>query len=214
MIISRSLIEQICRALSRLAAAILLVILVASPSSSASRAEESNEGAAAAAGATISENATFEREAILKAAFVLNFARYTSWPPPGPGNRYHICIVGQDPVGDAIRLLDGKPLKGKTVVVRPAASDASHSSCQMLYISRSNADDVGSILAATEGKPILTVSDLPRFVHAGGMIGLKIADNRVRFDINAAIARKVGLQLSAQLLRLADMVVAEHGEGS
>jgi hypothetical protein len=210
VIISRSLGEQISRALWRLAAAILLVILAASPSSSASRAQESNGGVAAANGATISENATFEREAILKAAFVLNFARYTSWPSPGPGNRYHICIVGQDPVGDAIRLLDGKPLKGKTVVVVPGISDAAYSPCQMLYISRST-DDVRSILAATKGKPILTVSDLPRFVHAGGMIGLKIADNRVRFDINASIARKVGLQLSAQLLRLADMVV---GEGS
>jgi YfiR/HmsC-like len=96
----------------------------------------------------------------------------------------------------------------------PAPSDPTNSSCQMLYISRSESDEMESVLAVTDGKPILTVSDLPRFVHAGGMIGLKIVDNHVRFDINARIAREVGLQLSAQLLRLADLVVGERGEGS
>jgi YfiR/HmsC-like len=211
MTLVRIVAERIHRALRLAAAAMLLFVLVASPSSSASRAQEGNDGVTAAGGA-IPEAATFDREGILKAAFVLNFARYTSWPPPGPGNRYHICIVGQDAVGDAMRLLDGKPLKGKTVVVRPAISPTD-SSCQMLYISKSASDDVESILAATDGKPILTVSDLPKFVHAGGMIGLKIVDNHVRFDINAQIAKKVGLQLSAQLLRLADLVVGEHGEG-
>jgi hypothetical protein len=211
MTMCRSIAGLMRSTLRSAAAATLLVILVASPSSSASRAEEGSDPAPASA--EIPETATFEREGILKAAFVLNFARYTSWPPPGPGNRYHICIIGQDSVGDAMRLLDGKPLKGKTVVVSPATGDPTGSSCQMLYVSKSAADEMDGILAAAEGKPILTVSDLPGFVHAGGMIGLKIVDNRVRFDINARIARKVGLQLSAQLLRLADMVVDGRGEG-
>ena len=112
-----------------------------------------------------------------------------------------------------MRLLDGKPLKGKTVVVVPGVQHATYSSCQMLYISKSESDEMRSILAAADGKPVLTVSDLPKFVHAGGMIGLKILDNRVRFDVNARIAKKVGLQLSAQLLRLADVVVGGQGEG-
>ena len=78
---------------------------------------------------------------------------------------------------------------------------------------KSESGSMGRILAAADGKPILTVSDLPDFALAGGMIGLKIVDNHVRFDINARIARKVGLQLSAQLLRLADLVVGERAEG-
>jgi hypothetical protein len=207
----RSVAERIYSALQSAAAAMLLIILVASPSSSASRAQEVDDGVAAGGGAGIPETAAFEREGILKAAFILNFARYTSWPPPAPGNRYHICIVGRDPVGDAMRLLDGKPLKGKTVVVLPTTNDLTNSPCQMLYISKSETDEVRRILAAADGKPILTVSDLPKFVHAGGMIGLKIVDNSVRFDINAGIAKQVGLQLSAQLLRLADLVVGGEG---
>lgn len=212
MTMFRSLAAWICGTLRLAAAAMLLAILVASPSSSSSRAQERNDGDTAGGGG-IPEAATFEREGLLKAAFVMNFARYTSWPPPGPGNRYHVCIAGRDSVGDAIRLLDGKPLKGKTVVVLPAIDSVASSPCQMLYIAKSESDQIESILAAADGKPILTVSDLPRFAHAGGMIGLKIVDNRVRFDINARIARKVGLQLSAQLLRLADLVVGEYGEG-
>src|SRR5688500_1383446 len=146
MIMFRSVTERIYSALRSVAAAMLLVILVASPSSSASRAQEGNDGVAG--GAEIPETATFEREGILKAAFVLNFARYTSWPPPAPGNRYHICIVGRDSVGDAMRLLDGKPLKGKTVVVLPVTNEPASSSCQMLYISKSESGEMSSILAA------------------------------------------------------------------
>jgi YfiR/HmsC-like len=211
MTLFRSFGAWIYCALRAVAAAVLLFVLIASPSSSASRAQEGNNGVAAEDSAVTPLTATFEREGVLKAAFVLNFARYTSWPPPGPGNRYHICIVGRDSVSDAMRLLDGKPLKGKTVVVLPAIHDPADAPCQMLYVSKSASGAMRSILATTAGKPILTVSDLPKFVQAGGMIGLKIVDNHVRFDINARIARKVGLQLSAQLLRLADLVVGEGG---
>jgi hypothetical protein len=207
-----SVAERTCSALRLAATAMLIAILVASPSSSSSRAQEGHDGVTAGVGG-IPETATFEREGILKAAFVLNFARYTSWPPPEPGDRYRICIVGRDSVGDAMRLLDGKPLKGKTVAVLPATTDFASSSCQLLYISKSESGEMRRILAAADGKPILTVSDLPSFAQAGGMIGLKIVDNRVRFDINARIAKNVGLQLSAQLLRLADLVMDERGEG-
>ena len=70
--------EGIYRALRQTAAAMLVVILVASLSASSSRAQEGNDGVAAGGGEAIPETAAFEREGILKAAFVLNFARYTS----------------------------------------------------------------------------------------------------------------------------------------
>lgn len=197
-----------------MAAAALLVILVASQVSGASRAQDSDAGIATTGdGAEIPANATFDRENILKAAFVMNFARYTTWPPPAADNRFHVCVVGQGAVGDALRLLEGEPVKGRPVAVSAVADYTAFASCQMLFISESEADKAKGILAAVDGKPVLTVSDLPKFTQAGGVIGLKIVDNRIRFDVNAQVARRVGLHLSAQLLRLAEYVTGDQGEG-
>jgi hypothetical protein len=40
-------------------------------------------------------------------------------------------------------------------------------------------------------------------VASGGMIQLFVEENKVRFDINLTAAKKSGLAISAQLLRLA-----------
>jgi hypothetical protein len=51
--------------------------------------------------------------------------------------------------------------------------------------------------------PILTVGDDSRFLDEGGDIQLKIVAGRVRFEVNAAAASRVGLKISSQLLQLA-----------
>ena len=60
---------------------------------------------------------------------------------------------------------------------------------------------------AAAGRPMLTISDQPGFVDRGGMIEMKLVAGRTRFDINLAAARAAGLNLSSQLLQLAERVV-------
>jgi hypothetical protein len=215
MTMARFAIARICRKLQPAIAAGLLVVLATSSLASSSRAQDGEASMAATGGGSETpETGTFERENILKAAFVVNFARYTTWPPTAADSVYRACIVGRSAVGDALRLLEGQTIRGKTIAVSSAEDRTAYASCQMLFISGSEVESIKSILAAIDGKPILTVSDLPEFVHAGGMIGLKVVENRVRFDINALTAKVGGLQLSAQLLRLADLIIDSPGGGN
>ena len=72
------------------------------------------------------------------------------------------------------------------------------------------ADDaarVDAVLRAVGQWPVLTVSDAPDFAAAGGIIGLRERTGRIRFDINQGAAKRAGLSLSSQLLRLADDVI-------
>ena len=55
--------------------------------------------------------------------------------------------------------------------------------------------------------PVLTVGDQNGFVQAGGMIGLRVEDSRVRFDVNLAAAQRAGLTLNSQMLKLAGQVL-------
>lgn len=215
MIMSRIPAARICRMLGHAIAAALLVILAALSLASPSRAQDGEASLTASTGAAESlETGTFKRESILKAAFVVNFARFTTWPPTAADSVYRACIVGRSAVGDALRLLEGQVVKGKTISVSSVENHAAYASCQMLFISESEVASIKSILAATDGKPILTVSDLPEFAQSGGMIGLKVVGDRVRFEINALTAKVVGLQMSAQLLRLADLIIDSPGGGN
>jgi hypothetical protein len=47
------------------------------------------------------------------------------------------------------------------------------------------------------------VSDISQFTQRGGMIRFVTEANRVRFEVNLAIAQHAGLTLSSQLLKVA-----------
>ena len=64
------------------------------------------------------------------------------------------------------------------------------------------------LLRAARDRPILTVGEDDRFLHEGGIIAFRVVDRRVRFDVDLAHARRAGLRLDVQLLRLARQV---HG---
>ena len=50
---------------------------------------------------------------------------------------------------------------------------------------------------------MLTVSDGESAAERGAIIGLTLDENRVRFEVNLVAARKAGLKLSSQLLKVA-----------
>jgi hypothetical protein len=59
----------------------------------------------------------------------------------------------------------------------------------------------------TRGQPALTVADADRFIAYGGMIRLFARpDGRIGLRINNDAAKSAGLEVSAKLLRLAEIV--------
>jgi hypothetical protein len=146
------------------------------------------------------------REYLLKSAFVFNFARYTTWPPPSPDGPFYFCILGSDGFGAAAKYLAGQRLRARNIDVRFHAPGDDLASCQLVYVTRPLAGELDTLLPRLHAQRMLTVSDIPDFAARGGILGLKIVDNHVRFEANADAAKGAGLRLSAQLLRLADIV--------
>jgi hypothetical protein len=68
-----------------------------------------------------------------------------------------------------------------------------------------------ALLAASAGKPVLTVSDIPGFLDRGGMIQFLVQDNRVRFSVNLRPVARSSISLSSELLKVA---VAVNGRSS
>lgn len=147
-------------------------------------------------------------EAQVKAAYVLNFAKFTGWPAAalGAGGALQICVYGNAETSAAFTGIQGKSVQGRDVQVRLAPRPGDLSACHALYIDGSERAQSAAALKMVSGRPILTVSDIEGFADAGGMLQLVLVDGRIRFDANREAARSSGLQLRSQLLSLARMI--------
>jgi YfiR/HmsC-like len=200
--------------LTRVAGAAALLGLVLSTSMSVpTRAQDASPtlADATASAATVAQPS---REYLLKTAFVFNFARYTTWPPPSPDGAFNLCILGEDDFGTAAQYLDGQHLRQRNIDVHFHDVDDDLGGCQLVYVTQPLAGQLDSLLPRLHAERMLTVSDIPNFAARGGILGLKIVDNRIRFEANPLAAKRAGLRLSAQLLRLADVIAEQVPKGS
>jgi len=142
-----------------------------------------------------------------KAGFILNFTKYTEWPAAQAGSELLICSLSERPLSGKLEALQGRQVQGHTIRVRAPARSSEWRDCQVLFITEDEAQRVDMVLRNVGQHAVLTISDAPGFVQAGGSIGLKLRAGRIRFDINQGAARQAGLKLSSQLLKLADEVL-------
>lgn len=149
------------------------------------------------------------RQYVIKAAFLYNFARYTEWPQnafQGTLAPLRLCILGNDPFGPALQSIAGKRVQNRTIMVIHLIWAEDAPQCHMLFITASAQGHLKDLFKTLEGKPVLTISDTPDTVHAGGVIGLEMVEKKVRFRINLDNADSAGLKLSSRVLNLAAIV--------
>jgi hypothetical protein len=149
----------------------------------------------------------------LKAAFLYNFAKFISWPTnafSATNTPLTIGVLGNDPFGPLLKdTVEGKTVNGRSILLRPLKRDEQPTGCHILFISRSEKERIPSILAGVEGQSILTVSEVDRFAHAGGMINFLVVSENVRFEINMQTAERAGLRVSSKLAGVGIVVKSE-----
>ncbi|MBL9128118.1 MAG: YfiR family protein [Verrucomicrobiales bacterium] len=150
-------------------------------------------------------------EYAVKAAFLLNFIRFVEWPSTAFADAKAPLVVGvfgDDPFGKLLPdTLADQAAHGRPLVVRYLAPSEGPEGCHLLFLARSVADSVDSLLEKTRNQPVVTVSECDRFVERGGTIGFVVVRDSVRFDVNAAAAAAAHLKISAKLLAVARSVV-------
>lgn len=152
------------------------------------------------------------REYEVKAAFLFNFLKFVEWPeqpPESRSDRIVVGILGTNPFGEAIRALEGKVVRKRTVSVRSVAAAGDAAGCDLVFVPRAEARFEANIIARLGRQPCLLVGESGGFARRGGMIGFYVEENRVRFEINPEATRAAGLTPSSQLLGLARIVTPE-----
>ena len=166
----------------------------------------------AAAAAPSTANASASSESV-KAAFLVNFLRFTDWPPEAaaPVAPFVIGVSGNRGLEDELlRLADRQLLHGRRLRVVRIDSPSDLADLHAAYFDVSAADQTDALpaaeaLALLRGRPVLTVSNSADFISAGGMIRIFREDRSLRFEIAPDTARQAGLVLSSRLLSLANI---------
>lgn len=140
-----------------------------------------------------------------KAAFLLNFARFTQWPVEAllPGEPLTICASDRA-VADALEVtVRGREAGNRAVAARRIQIDGAYGDCDVLYVTRLDQRRAARLLESVLSAPVLTVSDEAGFARWGGDIELFIENGRMGFLVNRKAAERVGIRLSSRLLGLA-----------
>jgi hypothetical protein len=151
----------------------------------------------------------------VEAAYLYNFAKFVTWPATAKSDVLNVCVLGKDPFGATLdQIVTGETIDGRHLAVRRLDDEHSVQPCAILFIGESEASHLDRDLAEVAKLPILTVSDIPEFMQDGGTIQFVLKENRVRFEVNLNAARRCGIVLSSQLLKVATRVVGNRsGEG-
>ncbi len=154
----------------------------------------------------------------VKAAFLFNFAKYVEWPEgafPGPADRIVICVLGENPFGTLLEdVVKDKKVNGRELAVRETRSISAAAGCHIVFIAFSEQSRLEEILRRLGDHPVLTVSDGGAVADRGVILGLTLSEDRVRFEVNLIAARRAGLKLSSQLLKVAIRLIGQGEEGA
>ena len=143
----------------------------------------------------------------LKAAFLLNFVRFTEWPDIAPDDPLLLCVFGDERVFDALNgAARAQRVESHRIQVSQVAGEAPWKKCQLVFVGGFELRGTEAFLNAVRTSPVLTVSDRSRFAQSAGMVELFAEDGRMRFAVNMDSVQRAHLRLSSRLLRLAKIV--------
>ena len=143
-------------------------------------------------------------EVAVKAAYIMNIMKFVEF---GKGQEtLELCIVGDDLLGLSAAKIQNESDAFNNIKITKKAINSSYKSCNVIYISKAQIDDVKTILYKADSVEALTISDIENFSENRGMIELVTQDNKVNFTINKSNIERVNIKISAKIYQMAKQI--------
>jgi hypothetical protein len=141
-------------------------------------------------------------DAQLRAAFIYRFAQFTQWPPP-PLREFTYCVAGNAAMQASLQALTLKSLGEASSRLRVLTEPQQVAQCQLLLLGFDDRTELQRWQSALAAEPVLVVGDSAEAFRNGAVIALVAEPNGLAFRINHTEAKRRGLVLSSQMLKLA-----------
>jgi hypothetical protein len=121
-----------------------------------------------------------------------------------------------------------KPIQGRKLIIKefggfgallksgdssrgqPSGDIKAMRKCHLLFVCKSEDEHLKEITEAVKDCNVLTVGETENFLDAGGIIRFIKEGEKVAFQVNLIAAKKAGIRVSSQVLRLAKRVITEE----
>lgn len=165
-----------------------------------------------------SGNADIQRINAIKAAFVLNIARFVTWPPEAfssDSDPVRLCVYRDNAYGHVLDAIEGKKIGKRRIKLFTIDHLKPKVDCEILLIPSSAAKSFAEELNDKLQQPLLTISDQTggneeKVSRKGIIVTLVRQGSRIAFEIDPLKARRVNLHMSSELLKLAKIVGEEQ----
>ncbi len=143
----------------------------------------------------------------IKAVYLFHLGGYIYWPD-SEAEKFHICLLGENSFGDNLAFVaqEIKTVRTRPVQLSYLSTVAQVDACQVVFISASERLRLPYIFQQLQNKPILTVSDMDRFIIAGGMVQFFRRGSHIRLMLDPQAFTDAGLRPSAHLMRIAKTI--------
>lgn len=144
----------------------------------------------------------------MMARYIRNFTRFVRWPDsafPHATAPLKVCSLGSAPFSvELTSELEGRSIKDRAYAfVELDPNDlAAAESCNIVYVQASTTAEAEGVVAALDGKPVLTVGVVDGFARAGGMIGIVAKDEGIAMQINRTRLERNALSASSRLYQI------------
>lgn len=146
------------------------------------------------------------REEEVKAAYLVNFARYVEWPDEafaGDDDPIVIGVLSGEDLASAVRGASrSKRIQGRPVVVAAFEAAAEVGPCHLLFIGEDREEQADEALDRLEDVPVFSIADYGGASRYEAMASFVRQGRKLRFEIDDRLARRRGLKISSRLLRL------------
>ena len=149
------------------------------------------------------------RDYELKAAFLVKFTQYTTWPSStftASNTPVVIGVLDADPLFDELQKQAKDFVSARPIEIRHVNSLDEAASCHVLFLGEAMSRKEADWFTALRGKPILTVGESDRTIEHGAIMRFVIKNRSVRFEANLAASAANQLELSERMLTVAAKV--------
>jgi hypothetical protein len=148
-------------------------------------------------------------ERSVKAAFLYKFTEYVDWPtaPDPSDDAFTIGVLGSGAFADELlRMTEDRRVDQRFIAVRRLSPNDAVDDLQVLFIAADHRGKLGELLARTQGRPILTVTESEGALADGSIINFTVMGDRVRFEVSLDAAEASQLKLNSRLLAVAQTI--------
>lgn len=137
------------------------------------------------------------------AEFIVNIARYTTWPKTVPTRSLTVCYAhgGVATPTEAAPTHDWS-VRGQSVTWLPISTPQQVAGCNIVWLNSDVRPAPHAWITAVVDQPILTLSNYADFTADGGVIGAYRVGPDWRFEVNLEALQRSRLSIAAVALRL------------